>query len=77
MVSTKALKNTLEKIRNSVRCNLQKEKDKIGYSLASLQFLLREHEAQKTSSFFVGDDEEKVLSDKTKSKRKRQLKVVS
>ncbi|SCV71583.1 BQ2448_3171 [Microbotryum intermedium] len=65
IVATRALRETMMSLRAHLRAALNRQKDMIGYNLAALKYLQRQHDANKTADFFEKDvegvlDEEKV-----------------
>eukprot|EP00842_Homolaphlyctis_polyrhiza_P006869 jgi/Hompol1/771/HPOL_001371-RA len=83
LVSTRAIRTLLERIRRASRKQLRQERDRIGYNVAGIKFLQQEYE--NTHSSFFGAKEDKPVDPKSsssntkssKQKRKRQIKVVS
>ncbi|KAK4050757.1 beta transducin [Microbotryomycetes sp. JL221] len=79
IVATKTLRSTMMSLRLNLRLALQRQKTTLGYNLAGLRYLQRQHEASKTAEFLERDggmtDEEtlrnKIQQQQGLKKRKR------
>ncbi|KAF9937104.1 hypothetical protein BGZ65_001814 [Modicella reniformis] len=73
IVANRIMRPMLDSVRRNLRVGLQKQKDIVGFNVAALNYIRREHEANNTSNFF---DEEAVRKDEEKkqeSEKKRKF----
>ncbi|KAM0790814.1 hypothetical protein ACM66B_004659 [Microbotryomycetes sp. NB124-2] len=76
IVATRSLRRTMISLRSHLRDALQRQKDTLGYNLAALRYVQRQHEAATTAEFYEKDmmaDESQVKAkiDQLAKKRKR------
>ncbi|KAF8341630.1 uncharacterized protein EI90DRAFT_3279024 [Cantharellus anzutake] len=73
VVATNAMRVTLVQLRKRLRSAIQSQKTQIGYNLAGLQYLRRNHEAKVTAEFWEAgiDDEEEIRKKLASMERKR------
>ncbi|GAA5891359.1 hypothetical protein JCM8208_002599 [Rhodotorula glutinis] len=55
IVATRALRPTMVQLKGHLRESLKKQKNTLGYNLAALKFLARQHEANKVADFYEQD----------------------
>ena len=62
IVTNRTMRPVLIQLRTRLRGALRRQKEEIGYNLAGLKFIKRNHEAKTTSDFYAEaqEDEEKV-----------------
>ncbi|KDE09424.1 hypothetical protein MVLG_00327 [Microbotryum lychnidis-dioicae p1A1 Lamole] len=74
IVATRALRQTMMSLRAHLRAALNRQKDAIGYNLAALKYIQRQHDANKTADFFEKDVEGVLDEDKVREKIEMGLK---
>ncbi|KAM0754199.1 WD40 repeat-like protein [Meredithblackwellia eburnea MCA 4105] len=52
IVATRALRNTMLSLRKNLREALRRQKDTVGYNLAALKYIQRQHESAKQAEFY-------------------------
>ncbi|KAL8278427.1 hypothetical protein RQP46_009117 [Phenoliferia psychrophenolica] len=64
IVATRALRSTMLSLRRNLREALRRQKDTVGYNLAALKYIQRQHDAAREADFYEQDggmvEEEKV-----------------
>ncbi|GAA5885783.1 hypothetical protein JCM16303_006062 [Sporobolomyces ruberrimus] len=76
IVATRILRPTMVQLRAHLRAALKRQKNTLGYNLAALKYLNRQHEAKKVAEFYESEDvgmasEEKVREKIEEGKKKR------
>ncbi|KAA1466214.1 WD-repeat-containing protein [Dentipellis sp. KUC8613] len=77
IVANRVMRTTLIPLRKHLRAALVKQKETIGYNLAALQYIRRQHEAQRTAEFYEqeGWDEEKVKARIAEGKKRKRVHI--
>ena len=77
IVANRVMRTTLIPLRKHLRDALRRQKDTIGYNLAALQYIRRQHDAQRTAQFYEeeGMDEEKVRARIAEGKKRKRVSV--
>ncbi|GAA5952168.1 hypothetical protein JCM3765_005213 [Sporobolomyces pararoseus] len=76
IVATRILRPTMVQLRAHLRSALKRQKNTLGYNLAALKYVQRQHEASKIAEFYESEDvgmasEEKVREKIEEGKKKR------
>lgn len=78
IVATRALRNTMLSLRRHLRDALRRQKETLGYNLAALKFLERQHVNATTSEFFDVEEARVPLAESALGiKKKRQAALLS
>jgi U3 small nucleolar RNA-associated protein 12 len=72
------MRTSLIPLRIHLREALRRQKETVGYNLAALQYIRRQHEAKRTAQFFEEEmDEEKVRAKLAEGKKRKRVTITA
>lgn len=71
------MRTTLIPLRKHLRGALRKQKERMGYNLAALQYIQRQNETRRTAKFYEEEsfDEERVRARIAEGKKRKRIVV--
>jgi U3 small nucleolar RNA-associated protein 12 len=81
LLASRGLRDLLIELRDHLREAMHEQKDTIGYNLAALHFLKRQHDSKKTAEFYEQDKtgeltEEEVRAKLAQGAKKRKRAII-